>query len=172
MPACDATYKTGILFENWYERGDRYWHPFDYLDYVDVQHHTGHCWYAGHLSGEPDCLSRWSFYESFFPSTLLNAVGNKAPSFREFAFHLDAHLFGEFIRRSSPRVEHILDDVLDVALDQRGAISGLRTANSGVISADLYFDCTGFRRRLISRVAPGQAFESYAKSLSFFVIVP
>jgi tryptophan 6-halogenase len=28
---CDATLKTGIVFENWYARGDRYWHPFERL---------------------------------------------------------------------------------------------------------------------------------------------
>ena len=165
MPQCDATYKSGILFENWYERGDRYWHPFDYLDYVDVQHHTGHCWYAWRRAGEPDCQTRASFYEFFFPSTLLNASGNKAPSFREFAYHLDAHLFGEFLRKISPRVRHLKDDVLDVVLGERGEIASLRTAEHGDLRADLYVDCSGFRRRLISRVAPEPSFQSYASSL-------
>lgn len=165
MPACDATYKTGILFENWHENGDRYWHPFDYLDYVDVQHHTGHCWYCWHRGGEAEYQTRRSFYESFFPSTLLNANGNRAPSFREFAYHLDAHLFGDFLRAAAPRVRHVLDDVLDVALDEQGAVAGLRTIEHGDLRADLYLDCTGFRRSLISRVAPDQKFQSHASSL-------
>jgi hypothetical protein len=165
MPASDATYKTGILFENWYENGDRYWHPFDYLDYVDVQHHTGHCWYSWHREGEPAYQCRQSFYESFFPSTLLNANGNRTPSFREFAYHLDAHLFGEFLRGSSPRVKHILDEVLDIDLDEHGAVAALWTGEHGKLCADLYLDCTGFRRRIISRVAPDQKFESYGASL-------
>jgi hypothetical protein len=165
MPSCDATYKTGILFENWYEKGDRYWHPFDYLDYVDVGHHTGHCWHTWHRDKDPEFQTRRSFSESFFPSTLLNAEGNKAPSFREFAYHLDAYLFGEFLRKSSPRVRHLIDDIVDVALGDDGQISSLRTAEQGDLRADLYLDCTGFRRRLISRVAPTQGFNSYAQSL-------
>ena len=165
MPQCDATYKTGILFENWYERGDTYWHPFDYLDYVDAQHHTGHCWHTWRRAGEPDFQTRRSFYDAFFPSTLLNADGYKAPSFREYAYHLDAHLFGEFLRKTSPRVRHVLDDVTEVLLNEDGAIAALRTTEHGEIRADLYIDCSGFRRRLISRVAPDQRFESYSSSL-------
>jgi hypothetical protein len=165
MPACDATYKTGILFENWYERGDRYWHPFDYLDYVSPREHVGHCWCSWRRSGDPEFRARSSFYETFFPSTLLNAVGNKAPSFREVAYHLDAHLFGEFLRGASPRVRHLQDDVLEVNLDEQGAVASLRTAEHGDLIADLYFDCTGFRRRILARVAPEQRLQSYAKSL-------
>jgi tryptophan 6-halogenase len=165
MPTCDATYKTGIRFENWYEIGDRYWHPFEYLDYVSPREHVGHCWMSRRRSGAPEFAGRHSFYETFFPSTLLNAVGNKAPWFHEMAYHLDAHLFGEFLRGISSRVRHVRDDVLEVILDEHGAIAALHTAEHGEMRADFYFDCTGFRRRLLGRVAPEQKFESYAKSL-------
>jgi tryptophan halogenase len=164
MPACDATYKTGILFENWYEAGDRYWHPFEYLDYVSPREHVGHCWLSRRRS-DPEFAAKQSFYETFFPSTLLNAVANRAPVFREVAYHLDAHLFGEFLRGISPRIRHVLDDVLEVAVDEQGAITVLRTAENGELRADLYFDCTGFRRRLLSRAAPEQKFQSFGRSL-------
>jgi tryptophan halogenase len=59
----------------------------------------------------------------------------------------------------------VLDDVLEVTLDEQGAIASLRTAGHGELRADLYFDCTGFRRRLLSRVAPEQKFHSYGRSL-------
>ena len=140
-------------------------HPFDYLDYVDVQHHTGHCWLSWRRSGEPEFQSRRSFYESFFTSTILNAEGNKAPSFREFAYHLDATAFGEFLRSTAPRVRHVLDDVLEVQLDEQGRVASLHTRENGDFRADIYLDCTGFRRQIISRVAPDQKFQSYASSL-------
>ena len=165
MPACDATYKTGILFENWWERGDRYWHPFDYLDYVSPREHVGHCWCNWRRSGDPDFSDKSSFSELFFASATLNAVDNRAPSFREVAYHLDAQLFGEFLRRAAPQVRRVQDDVLQVNLDESGAIASLRTAGHGDLSADLFFDCTGFRRRLLARVAPGQGLQSYADSL-------
>jgi tryptophan halogenase len=126
MPACDATYKTGILFENWYEVGDHYWHPFEYLDYVSPREHVGHCWLSRRRS-DPEFAAKQCFYETFFPSTLLNLIANKAPVFREVAYHLDAYLFGEFLRGISPRIAHVLDDVLEVTLDEQGAIASLRT---------------------------------------------
>src|SRR5436190_6899978 len=69
MPECDATFKCGIRFENWLKRGDWYWHPFEYLDYVDFRHHIGHCWLYWHRTGGAEFASRHSFYRSFFPST-------------------------------------------------------------------------------------------------------
>ena len=48
VPQCDATLKTGIVFENWYAKGDRYLHPFEYLPYIDLRHHVGHCWLHWH----------------------------------------------------------------------------------------------------------------------------
>lgn len=164
MPACDATFKTGILFENWHARGERYWHPFDLLDYVDSIHHTGHCWYTMRHAGRPQFQDRSSFADAFFPSAELNVRQNRAPWFREYAFHLDSAKFGEFLRAASPTVNHILDDVVDVSIEADGSIASVRTADHGDVSADLYIDCSGFHRRLISRVAE-QGFESYARSL-------
>ena len=74
VPRCDATLKTGILFENWYAKGDWYWHPFEYLPYVDLHHHVGHCWLHWHRSGEPKSTSRFSFYDAFYCTTQLNAL--------------------------------------------------------------------------------------------------
>jgi hypothetical protein len=165
MPECDATYKTGILFENWNKRGDRYWHPFDRLDYVDPAHHTGHCWYTWRQAGELAYQRPSSFYEAFFMSTTLNAEELKYPSFREFAYHFDAFQFGELLRAASPRVRHVIDNVVDVIVDPSGNIESIQTAENGALQADLYLDCTGFRRMLISRVAPSGRFTSYASSL-------
>ncbi len=164
MPSCDATYKTGILFENWYERGDSYWHPFEYLDYLGVQHHTGHCWCTWHRQGEPQFQSRKSFSDAFFPSTRLNVEWNRAPSFREYAYHLDAQRFGEFLRRAAPRVRHVLAEVSNVILDEKGRVFAVCT-EEGDLRADLYLDCTGFKRRIISRVDPDQPYLSYSSSL-------
>ena len=77
LPECDATIKTGILFENWYELGDRYWHPFEQLEYLDDRHHTGHCWLKWHRDTNGEFRARWSFYNSFFCSTKLNSESSR-----------------------------------------------------------------------------------------------
>jgi tryptophan 6-halogenase len=165
VPQCDATLKTGIFFENWYEKGDRYWHPFEYLEYVDPRHHVGHCWLHWHRNDDPAFSSRLSFYNSFYCTTKLNAEYNKAPALSEFAYHLDSNLFAKFLKDNSPAVRHIQDEIVDVQLNDNGDIDFLRTATNGELKAELYIDCTGFRRLLIGKVAPSQAFHTYAGSL-------
>jgi tryptophan halogenase len=76
----------------------------------------------------------------------------------------------------SPRVHHVVDEVLDVPVDENGYIAGLVTAAHGKIEADLYIDCTGFRRQLIGKADPAQKFESWSKALfndrAFVVRIP
>jgi tryptophan 6-halogenase len=165
VPQCDATLKTGILFENWYAKGDRYWHPFEHLPYVDLRHHVGHCWLHWHRSGGPEWASRFSFYDTFYRTTQLNAVGDRAPALGELAYHLDAGQFASFLCDAAPAVHHVQDDIIDVQLDESGEIEHLLTASGSRLTADLYIDCTGFRRLLIRKVAPAQPFRSYAGSL-------
>ncbi len=166
MPDCDATYKTGILFENWYEKGDRYWHPFELLDYLDDQQHTGHCWLAKHVDERGGYRQRLSFYEQYFCSTTLNAEHNRMPLYPDLlAYHFDAARFGKLLQSISPKVTHVVDEVVDDELDEAGYIAGLRTAEHGKITADLYVDCTGFRRQLIGKAAPEQKVGSWSRAL-------
>src|SRR5919202_341952 len=166
MPECDATFKTGILFDHWYERGDRYWHPlFEQLDYVDAHTHSGHLWLALHHDGDPAFRERRSFYDTFFTTTALNAECGRVPAAAEYAYHLDVHRFLELLRATAFEVRHVVDHVTGVTLDTHGAIAAVRTERSGELVADLYVDCTGFKRLLISAVAPDQPFDSYMDSL-------
>jgi hypothetical protein len=165
VPQCDATLKTGICFENWYSQGDRYWHPFERLPYIDPIHHVGHCWLHGHRNRAKEYASRFSFYDAFYCTTTLNAELGKAPALAEFAYHLDAARFALFLRDVSSTVRHLKDDVVEVQLDATGDIECLVTASGGRLKADLYIDSTGFRRMLVSKVAPSQTFHSYAGSL-------
>jgi tryptophan halogenase len=166
MPECEATYKTGILFENWFTKGDWYWHPFELLDYVDDHVHTGHCWLSKHAAEGGGYKNRLSFYERNFCSTTLNVGQAKMPLYDDLlAYHFDAARFGKLLQSVSPRVRRVTDEVLEVKVDEQGAIAGLVTAANGTIVADLYVDCTGFRRQLIGKVGPEQKFESWAESL-------
>jgi tryptophan halogenase len=55
--------------------------------------------------------------------------------------------------------------VLDLQIAATGEIRGVLTAEHGLIEGDLFLDCTGFRRSLMSKVDPGNQFESNAASL-------
>lgn len=166
MPECEATYKTGILFENWFDEGDSYWHPFELLDYVGDHVHVGHCWLSKHAAEGGGYRNRRSFYEQYFCSTTLNVDQCKMPLYSDLlAYHIDAARFGKLLKSVSPAVTHVVDDVLDVTVDEQGDIAGLVTVGHGTLVADLYVDCTGFRRQLIGKAAPDQEFQSFAGSL-------
>ena len=165
LSKCDGSIKTGVFFKNWYEQGDQYWHPFEVIDYIDDRHHVGHAWLQLHRNGYGPFARRRSFYESFFPTTAVNVDSCRGPIVPTFAHHIDADLLGSTLAETCPQVERMTDDVLDVKLNEQGEIAALITADHGLVSADLFIDCTGFRRKLISMVSPNQKFESYASSL-------
>jgi flavin-dependent dehydrogenase len=177
MPECDATYKTGILFENWFEKGDSYWHPFELLDYLDDHTHIGHCWLAKHAVEGGGYRDRRSFSEQYFCSMTVNAAHNRMPLYANLlAYHFDAAKFGKLLKTVSPAVNHVIDEVIDVPVDDQGNIAALVTAAHGRIEADLYVDCTGFRRQLIGKADPEQKFQSWQKALfndrAFVVRIP
>jgi len=57
-------------------------------------------------------------------------------------------------------VGHVVDDVVNVEIDQRGWITAVQTLDSGLIEGDLFVDCTGFRGLLINE-ALNEPFESF-----------
>ena len=162
---CDATIKTGISFRNWLDKGDSYWHPFEALEYVDGNHHTGHCWVHLNRKGDPDFSTRQSFYESFHVTQTLNHEQDRGPVVRSYAFHLDAGRFGQLLYRAARSVRHIVDDVVDVHLNELGDIKEILTQDCGLIGGDLFVDCSGFSRCLINRLVSDNQFDSYARSL-------
>jgi len=79
MPRCDATFQDGILYRNWYERGDELLHPlFEILEYLDPHTHTGHGWLYLHGKATPFSRHRRSFYRPAL-YTVTNAYNNRAP---------------------------------------------------------------------------------------------
>ncbi|MBO9622937.1 MAG: tryptophan 7-halogenase [Sphingomonas sp.] len=78
-----------------------------------------------------------------------------------YAFHFDAVSLAALLREQgiTNGVTHLVDTVQEVLLGEDGAIAGVRCAEQGVLTADLYIDCTGFRAELIGK-ALGQPWKS------------
>ena len=165
MPACNATFKTGILFENWYDGTDSYWHPFELLDYVDGKTHAGHCWLHRYTDETGKYRDPSRFARSYLCSATVNAQQNRIPFHPQVAYNFDATLFGKLLRSGLPRVNHVVDEVVDVEVDEAGDISALVLASGERMQADFYVDCTGFRRQLIKKAAPEQTLHKYTDSL-------
>ncbi|SFR03683.1 tryptophan halogenase [Lentzea waywayandensis] len=182
MPACNATYKLAIRFENWREPGHHFYHPFERQRVVDGFPLTD-WWLRDNRSGrfDKDC---------FLVGTLCDDL--KSPRHRDgelfegglgqrsayrttlseqttqfpYAYHFDATLVANYLRDYAVArgVTHVLDDVLDVTLDDRGWISHVVTKEHGNLTGDLFIDCTGFRSLLLGK-ALAEPFVSYQDSL-------
>ncbi len=79
------------------------------------------------------------------------------------AYHFDQAEAGRFLRRQAAGVTIIDDQVTGVRLTETGTIASLALESGAEVTADLYLDCTGFRRRLIT--ALGAHWQSYADVL-------
>lgn len=78
-----------------------------------------------------------------------------------YAYHVDAALLADFMRDFAVTrgIEHIRDDVLDVLLDETGAVSALQLDRKGHYPVEFVVDCTGFKSLIWSRMG-AEAFVS------------
>ncbi|MFJ6658916.1 tryptophan halogenase family protein [Streptomyces sp. NPDC091377] len=186
MPACNATYKLGIRFENWSEIGKHFYHPFERLRVVDGFPLTD--WW---LKQQPsDRFDVDNFVMAQLGDTLRSPrrmdgtlfergsseLGPGGAAFRStlteqdtqfpYAYHFDAALLAKFLTEYgvSRGVRHVTDDVVDVKLDDRGWISAVATRGHGDLEGDLFIDCTGFKGMLLNG-ALEEPFVSYQDTL-------
>ena len=169
MPACDATYKAGIIFEDWSTVSgyESYFHPFfSVLDKQPAElffHNAGLRRRGFDANALPD---------NYFVASQIAKLG-LAPRFNQptdadidYAYHFDAAKLGHFLRDRAIHkgLVHIVDDVEEVRLNDIGEIADVVTRVNGPLSADLYVDCTGFRALLINQALKEQ-YQSYSNQL-------
>ncbi|QIG81898.1 tryptophan 7-halogenase [Sphingosinithalassobacter tenebrarum] len=168
---CDASFKQGAKFVHWQAEpgtaaSDHYLHGFQTADDQNGPELLPY-WLLG-MAGD----ARWD--EAATPQKRAGDAcrGPKLPSHSDFvgplnyAYHFDAKALAVLLREQAiaNSVRHIADTVSEVALSDDGAIAGVRTAENGVLTADLYIDCTGFRAELIGK-ALGQPWTSCRDTL-------
>ncbi|MGW6783534.1 MULTISPECIES: tryptophan halogenase family protein [unclassified Streptomyces] len=187
MPECSATYKLAIRFENWREPGHHFYHPFERTRVVDGFPITD--WWLNQRPSErfdDDCFVIPALCEQLSSPRHLDGnifeqredragngsemVGRSTLTEQQtqfpYAYHFDTVLLAKFLTKYGTErgVKHVLDDVTRVALDERGWISHVDTAENGELHGDLFIDCTGWRGMLINQ-ALDEPFISYQDSL-------
>lgn len=156
MPACNATYKNGILFNNWSGRAgfDSYFHPFTSI----IDAHTAPA-FVHNSQFKRQGYDVDSRPDRFFLSATL-AKQQKSPIGNEnfpfdigYGYHFDAVLLGKFLGKVAKEkgVKHLSATVTDVSLNQTGNIEQLTLANGQTISGDLFVDCSGFASVLLQK---------------------
>lgn len=175
MKACDATYKYSIKFNDFEDLGcESYHYPFG-IPYLEGTSNLGVMdWHIKKALNPETPLQDYA--KCFMPAMALvekntintNATGafNNFRFDRDTAYHFDAVKFANWLRTkyAMPKgVKHILDEVISVQTNDDG-ITGLTTKENGVITADLYLDCTGFKSLLLEG-AMQEPFVSYEEQL-------
>jgi hypothetical protein len=180
MPYCNATYKTSIKFqdfrENPSEKPHVFHYPFGLMDSTDKPRQLMEWFLAKVANPEIDPGNFAEFYHDSIIMAEARKMTNNIPpnnpirafDFRlDTAYHMDAGLFGVYLRDHICKpagTTHIVDTVIDATLDEQGAISGIVTENSGILKADLYIDCTGFKSMLLEQKM-GVPFKSFHDTL-------
>ena len=153
--ATQATFKLGIVFNDWTRPGHSYIHPFGPTGVPKRGVPFSAYWRKRLASGAAAPLEQYSLpavaaRQSKFmrPVRSANSPLETIPS----ALHLDASLFAAYLRNRAEAhgVRRIEGKVKDVALrPEDGFIESITLASGERIQADLYIDCTGFRGLLI-----------------------
>jgi tryptophan 6-halogenase len=170
MPACNATYKTGISFHGWSTRAgfEHYFHPFQ----TEIDGHTASQYYF-HTRARRTGRDVWAHPDRFFLTARLaqNRLGPVAPPNFPFGigygYHFDATLVGVFLRDHAVGklgVTHLPRTVRDVLLDAAGDVAALVTDADERIEGDFFIDASGFRSTILQQ-ALGEPFLPFANNL-------
>lgn len=150
---CSVSFKQGTKFVNWDNEthNTHYYHPFDVPQ--------------GALEG--DIASYWlnencdESLASLFTSQAAICDKALAPktisspeyaSFVNYGYHLDSLAFSAFLKKhcvGKLGVQHIVADIESVELSSSGDIASLKLSGDGVIKANFFVDCSGFKSLLL-----------------------
>lgn len=142
----DSTPKFGIYHKNWSQKADKgYFAP---LDDSATQNKPNDVIFNHVLANYGPEKAHLASYmgQSYESDKFPNASGG---------FHFNAHKVGQYFKK---RLEYkknitVIDSVIKhVELSDTNEISSLHLENSQVIEGDLFFDCTGFSRVLMSKL--------------------
>ena len=169
MPACNATYKTGISFHGWSDRGgfESYFHPFQ--SELDI-HTAPHFFFNAHARRTGRDV--WAHPDRFFVPARL-AAERKAPLapanfpfMLGYGYHFDATLVGQFLRDHAVAklgVAHLPRTVKHVAIEG-GRVTHLLAEDDERIEGEVFIDASGFRATIIQD-ALGELFRPFVANL-------
>jgi len=151
MRATNATFKLGIMFDDWKDVGESYFHSFgltgkDHWS-AGFQHFWLHGLTKGHDQSYDDyCLELVAAREGKFahlPDDRMN-----------YAYQLDSTLYAKFLRKMAEAdgTKRVEGKIANVEVDgESGNIATLVLESGTRIDGDLFLDCTGFRALLIGQ---------------------
>lgn len=154
MPACNATYKNGIRFENWSKKPgyEHYFHPFaskiDAFTAPVFMHNCKTRLAGKDIHAHPD---RYYLAARLAEERLAPLSPEHFPFDIGYGYHFDSVLLGHFLRDVAIKrgVKHIEGKVSSVSQHANQDIQSLTLEDGQTIEADLFVDCSGFKAMLI-----------------------
>jgi tryptophan halogenase len=146
---CDVTMKCGIFYRDWNTLGDHYWHPFTAM--VDSGPYTAAHHYQQLIHENPSVYSHEGYYAAVHTSYETCVQKNLVAPESALAFHVDAAKLAVYLRKHLTSVEVVESDRIDVQVGDDKVLS-LQLDDGKTISGDLYVDCTGFSRAVLSKI--------------------
>jgi len=166
-----ATFKLGIEFVDWGQKGERYIHPFGGYG-IDMEGvHFHHFWLkAKELNPDlPDLaefnLQAMAARKNKFTRPL--DIARSPLSKIHYAFQFDAGLYAKYLREiaedaGTKRIEGRVTSIQQEA--EKGHIQSVTLESGEVISGDFFIDCTGFIGLLIEKTLQ-TGYEDWSKWL-------
>ena len=168
MPACDATYKLGIMFTDFYKKGTQFCYPFGLPNTSGCRNGLNDWWFKKSVYPK---TPNSNYAESFYPQmSMINQNrffhGDDGELFfnkeTDAAYHFNAVKFGQWLKDyyAIPNgVKYIKEHINTIEQNDEG-IKSLNKKHK----ADLFIDCTGFKSLLLSETLK-EPFESYTDLL-------
>jgi len=149
-----GTFKLGIRFDDWRERGSSFFHPFGKygVGFEGMEFHQ--CLAKARELKDDSALADYSLPIALargdrFAQPLLDA---KSPlTDYGYAYHFDATLYARRLKRYAIErgVAHLDRRIADVRLAENGDIAAVEFDDGSSLQADFFIDCSGFRALLI-----------------------
>jgi tryptophan halogenase len=150
----NATFKLGIQFENWGQKGDSYIHSFGVTGRECWAGEFHHFWLRAQAEKAEHAEYGFGSYCLEHQAALNGKFGLSQNAPLNFAYHLDASKYAGFlgrlakqagVKRIEGKIEHVTKD------NQNGFITALKLNNGLTVEGDLFIDCTGFHGLLIEQ---------------------
>lgn len=153
---CDATYKTGIMFEGWNDKP--YLHSI--IAKFDKQFSQYNYVYAKQVSEDAE----YFHYKTIWENKINDWFVGKPNEIPFGQFHFNTFKLNEFLINLSKsiNINIIDDDIEEITLNAEGEIESLTGVNRSY-TYDFYIDATGFKRLLLGKL--GAKWQSYGKYL-------
>lgn len=162
-----GTFKLGIDFVDWKEKGHQYLHSFGTYgtDMEAIQFH--HYWLKMFNKGEAPDLENFSLAALAARDGRFSRpqnVPNSPLADIAYAYHFDATLYAKFLKKYAIErgVLHTEAKVTKVNKEaENGFIKSVTLDNGEIVAGDLFIDCSGFKGLLIEE-ALGVGFEDWS----------